>query len=89
MIFAHGVREAVYAERRGRRRRRIRPENRECVEEATEEILEEYRANDAFTVIEQDDIDMDAFISQAEEFFEGYFTGENLEAYQAIRETAG
>jgi TRAP-type transport system periplasmic protein len=67
----------------------IRPENAECVDEATEEILEEYRANDAFTVIEQEDIDMDAFISQAEEFFEGYFTGENLEAYQAIRETAG
>lgn len=66
----------------------IRPENRECVEEATEEILDEYRANDAFTVVEQEDIDMDAFISQAEEFFEGYFTGENLEAYQAIRETA-
>lgn len=67
----------------------IRPENRECVEEATEEILDEYRANDAFTVIEKEDIDMDAFISQAEEFFEGYFTGENLEAYQAIREMAG
>jgi TRAP-type C4-dicarboxylate transport system substrate-binding protein len=67
----------------------IRPENRECVEEETEKILDEYRANDAFTVIEQEDIDMDAFISQAEEFFEGYFTGENLEAYQAIRETAG
>lgn len=67
----------------------IRPENRDCVEEETEKILDEYRANDAFTVIEQEDIDMDAFISQAEEFFEGYFTGENLEAYQAIRETAG
>lgn len=67
----------------------IRPENRECVEEATEEILDEYRSNDAFTVIEQEDIDMDAFISKAEEFFQGYFTGENLEAYQAIRETAG
>jgi TRAP-type C4-dicarboxylate transport system substrate-binding protein len=67
----------------------IRPENRECVEEATEEILEEYRADDAFTVIEQEDIDMDAFISQAEEFFEGYYTGDNLAAYQAIRELAG
>lgn len=69
--------------------REIRPENRECVEEATEEILEEYRANDAFTVIEQEDIDMDAFISKAEAYFEGYFTGENLTAYQAIREMAG
>ncbi|MGL4256571.1 MAG: TRAP transporter substrate-binding protein DctP [Microbacterium sp.] len=67
----------------------IRPENRECVEVATEEILEEYRGDDAFTVIEQEDIDMDAFISQAEEFFEGYYTGENLAAYQAIREMAG
>ncbi|MFG6402631.1 MULTISPECIES: TRAP transporter substrate-binding protein DctP [unclassified Microbacterium] len=67
----------------------IRAENRTCVEEATEEILEEYRGDANFTVIEQEDIDMDAFISQSEDFFEGYFTGENLEAYQAIRETAG
>lgn len=67
----------------------IRPENRACVEEATEEILEEYRANDAFTVIEQEDIDMDAFIDKAEDYFGDYFSGENLEAYQAIREMAG
>jgi hypothetical protein len=40
-------------------------------------------------VIETEDIDMDAFISQSEEFFGTYFTGENLEAYQAIREMAG
>jgi hypothetical protein len=32
---------------------------------------------------------MDAFISQAEDFFEGYYTGDNLAAYQAIRELAG
>jgi TRAP-type C4-dicarboxylate transport system substrate-binding protein len=67
----------------------IRPENRDCVDESTEEILDEYRGDDNFTVVETEDIDMDAFISQAEEFFNGYFTGENLEAYQAIRETAG
>lgn len=67
----------------------IRPENRDCVDEATEEILDEYRADDAFTVIEKDDIDIDAFIEQSEEFFEGYFTGDTLAAYQAIRETAG
>ncbi|WP_404434609.1 TRAP transporter substrate-binding protein DctP [Microbacterium lacus] len=66
----------------------IRPENRDCVDEATEEILDEYRGDDAFTVIEQDDIDMDAFISKSEAFFEGYFTDESLEAYQAIRELA-
>jgi TRAP-type C4-dicarboxylate transport system substrate-binding protein len=67
----------------------IRPENAECVDEATEEILDEYRANDAFTVIEQEDIDMDAFITKSEEFFSEYFTGESLEAYEAIREMAG
>ena len=67
----------------------IRPENAECVDEATEEILDEYRANDAFTVIEQEDIDMDAFITKSEEFFSEYFTGESLEAYEAIRELAG
>ena len=67
----------------------IRPENRECVDEATEEILDEYRADDNFTVIETDDIDMKAFISDAETYFEEYFSGETLEAYQAIREMAG
>ncbi|RXZ72564.1 TRAP transporter substrate-binding protein DctP [Agromyces albus] len=67
----------------------IRSENRDCVDEATEEILDEYRANDAFTVIEQEDIDMEAFISEAEAYFEGYFSGETLEIYQAIRDMAG
>ncbi|GGF05165.1 TRAP transporter substrate-binding protein DctP [Mycetocola zhadangensis] len=66
----------------------IRPENRECVDEATEEILDEYRANNNFTVVETEDIDMDAFISDAEKYFEGYFSGETLEAYKAIREMA-
>ena len=67
----------------------IRSENRTCVDEATEEILDEYRADDAMTVIETEDIDMDAFISQSEEFFGTYFTGDALEAYEAIREMAG
>ena len=67
----------------------IRPENRDCVDEATEEILDEYRANDAMTVIETEDIDMDAFISQRRSSSRSYFTGENLEAYKAIRDMAG
>ncbi|GAA2972048.1 TRAP-type C4-dicarboxylate transport system substrate-binding protein [Microbacterium terrae] len=66
----------------------IRPENETCVDEATEEILDDYRSNADFTVIEQEDIDMDAFIEKAEEFFGTYFTGENLAAYQAIRDMA-
>lgn len=67
----------------------IRPENRECVEEATEEILDEYRGDSDFTVIEREDIDIDAFISQSEEYFRGYYTGDTLSAYEAIRELAG
>ena len=67
----------------------IRPENRTCVEDATEEILDEYRSNPAFTVIETADIDMDAFIGQAEDYFRNYFTGDQLTAYEAIRATAG
>jgi TRAP-type C4-dicarboxylate transport system substrate-binding protein len=67
----------------------IRPENRDCVDEATEEILDEYRADDGYTVIETEDIDMEAFISDAESYFGDRFTGETLEAYEAIREMAG
>jgi TRAP-type transport system periplasmic protein len=67
----------------------IRAENRTCVDEATEKILDEYRANSKFTVIEQQDIDMEAFTSKSEAFFQNYFKGETLELYKAIREMAG
>ena len=67
----------------------VRAENRECVEEETNEILDGYRADDAFTVIEQDEIDMDAFISQSEEYFTDFYDGETLEAYQSIRDFTG
>jgi len=66
----------------------IRPENRDCVEEATDEILDEYRADENFTVIETEDIDMDAFISTAEDYFRSHYTGAQLDAYNAIRESA-
>ena len=66
----------------------IRQENRDCVDEATEKILNEYRANSKFTVIEQQDIDMEAFINKSEAYFQNHFKGETLEEYQAIRELA-
>lgn len=66
----------------------IRGENRTCVEEETEEIIDGYRDDPNFTVIEKDEIDMDAFISQAEEYFQGHYSGETLEAYQSIRDSA-
>ena len=67
----------------------IRPDNRTCVEEATEEILDGYRDDPNFTVIETDDIDMDAFIGQAEDYFADHFTGESLAYYEVIRDLAG
>jgi TRAP-type C4-dicarboxylate transport system substrate-binding protein len=67
----------------------IRPDNRTCVEEATEEILDGYRDDPNFTVIETDDIDMDAFIGQAEDYFANHFTGESLAYYEGVRELAG
>ncbi len=63
----------------------IRAENRECVNEATEEILDEYRADPAFTVVEEDEVDKDAFIEKATEFFMDYYDGERLATYEAIR----
>jgi len=63
----------------------IRTENRECVDEETNKILDEYRADDSYTVVEEDEVDKEAFIEQAEEFFTGYYDGERLELYEAIR----
>ncbi|MFB8387465.1 TRAP transporter substrate-binding protein DctP [Microbacterium sp. NPDC055910] len=67
----------------------IRPENRDCVETETEEILDTYRGDDTYTVIEREEIDIDAFITKAEEYFENRYQGDNLTAYQAIRDMAG
>lgn len=66
----------------------IRGENRECVEKETEEILQGYRDDPAFTVIEREDIDIAAFTKKAEAFFTGHYSGDTLKAYESIRETA-
>jgi len=63
----------------------IRAENRECVEEETNKILDEYRADSSFTVVEEDEVDKDAFIEKAEEFFNTYYDGERLDLYKSIR----
>lgn len=75
--------EAVFETVRG-----IREENRDCVDEQTEVVLDEWRAGDQITVIERDEVDRDAFIEGAEEFFGEHYTGEELEFYQSIRELA-
>lgn len=68
--------------------REIRGENRTCVEDETEEIIQGYRDNPDFTVIEKDEIDIDAFIEKAEAYFTDHYSGETLEAYQSIRDSA-
>ncbi|MFJ6651849.1 TRAP transporter substrate-binding protein DctP [Microbacterium sp. NPDC091313] len=67
----------------------IRPENRDCVDEETDKIVDEWRSKPGFTVIETEDIDLDAFRSKAEDFFTGYFTGDTLSVYEGIRASAG
>ncbi|NLB47438.1 MAG: TRAP transporter substrate-binding protein DctP [Microbacteriaceae bacterium] len=69
--------------------REIRPENRACVDEETDKILDEYRTDSNFTVVETEDIDMDAFRTKAEDYFTSNYSGDILSAYEAIRATAG
>jgi tripartite ATP-independent transporter DctP family solute receptor len=66
----------------------IRAENRTCVDEDTEEVLDAWRADPAHTVIEIEDVDRAAFISKAEAFFRDYYKGANLTLYESIRESA-
>lgn len=66
----------------------IRDENRTCVEDETDEIVQGYRDDANFTVIEKKDIDIDAFIKKAEAYFSDHYTGDTLKAYQSIRDSA-
>jgi hypothetical protein len=66
----------------------IRAENRACVDEETEEVLDAWRADSAYTVVEVDEVDREAFISKAEAFFRDYYTGANLTLYENIRASA-
>ena len=66
----------------------IRAENRACVDEETEKVLDEWRADPARTVVEIDEVDRDAFIAKAEAFFRDYYKGANLTLYESIRASA-
>jgi len=67
----------------------IRAENRECVDTATQEILDRWVASGEMEVIRTEDIDVAAFIAKAEQYFLSTYEGEQLELYKSIRETAG
>jgi tripartite ATP-independent transporter DctP family solute receptor len=64
----------------------IRPENRKCVDEETQKVLDDWKADSAYTVVE--DVDKAAFIAKAEAFFKNYYKGANLTLYEDIRATA-
>ncbi|MFT4470509.1 TRAP transporter substrate-binding protein DctP [Arthrobacter sulfonylureivorans] len=66
----------------------IRPENRKCVEDETEEILNDWRENGPLTVIEADEVDREAFASSAEKYFKSHYTGDDLAFYESIRASA-
>ena len=66
----------------------IRTSHRQCLEDATQDILDEWTSSGEMTVIPTEEIDMEAFISGAEAYFSENFEGEQLELYQSIRATA-
>ncbi len=66
----------------------IRPENRKCVDDDTETVLNEWRKDPTRTVIEIDQVDRQAFITKAEAFFKTYYKGANLTLYESIRASA-
>ena len=68
--------------------RDIRAENRRCVDEETNKVLEGWRADKARTVLGPDQVDRSAFIAKAESYFKTYYTGANLALYQSIRASA-
>ena len=66
----------------------IRAENRKCVDDETEKVLDGWRKDSTRTVVEIDQVDRQAFISKAEAYFKTYYTGANLTLYKSIRASA-
>jgi len=61
--------------------------DRQCVEDAEQEIVDEWKSSGEMTVVE--DVDLETFQAQAEEFFMSNYDGDQLALYEAIRESAG
>ncbi len=66
----------------------IRAENRKCVDEETEKVLDGWRADSTRTVVEIDQVDRQAFITKAEAYFKTFYKGANLTLYDNIRASA-
>lgn len=63
----------------------VRDPDRECIESAEHELVEQWRSSGAMEIVEPD---VAAFREHAEAFFREELEGEALELYTAIRETA-
>jgi len=66
----------------------IRAENRKCVDDETEKVLDGWRGDKSRTVVEIDQVDRQAFIAKAEAFFNNHYKGADLDLYKSIRESA-
>ncbi|WP_102159360.1 DctP family TRAP transporter solute-binding subunit [Zhihengliuella halotolerans] len=58
----------------------------ECVVESDAELIEMFDAQEGFEVV--DDVDVDVFREQADEWFLKNLTGDSLAAYESIKESA-
>lgn len=63
----------------------VRAENRACIEEAEERILEEWRAEGAIEIV--DDVDVEAFRTRVQDHFAQNLDGEQLALYESFQET--
>ncbi|MFD6952336.1 tRNA modification GTPase [Nocardiopsis sp. TSRI0078] len=63
----------------------VREDNRACIEEAEEEILQEWRTDGAVEIV--DDVDLEAFRTQVQDYFAQNLEGEQRELYESFQET--
>jgi hypothetical protein len=68
--------------------RDIRAENRKCVDDETEKVLDGWRGDSSRTVVEIDQVDRQAFIGKAEAYFNTFYKGDDLELYKSLRASA-
>jgi TRAP-type C4-dicarboxylate transport system substrate-binding protein len=64
----------------------VQAENRTCIEEAEQQLLDEWSQTGEITVVP--DVDRAAFALRAGEYFDAHLTGDSLALYQAIRAMA-
>lgn len=63
--------------------REVRAEDRQCIEDDEQALLDEWEESGALEII--DDVDRDAFITRAEEYHSENLDGRELEIYESIR----